>query len=127
MSNVAKLEEKIKELQAQIEAEREKGKSSLRAEFEKQLEEYQLTIFDVFPEFSKSSDGARVSRKARKTSGVAVSKKERAEVQPKYKNPKGIEVWSGRGRTPKWIVAICDELGITIEQFKKDKRFLIIH
>lgn len=47
----------------------------------------------------------------------------RAKVVSKYKNPKGMEKWSGRGRAPKWVSEILTKHKITIAKFKTDKRF----
>lgn len=35
----------------------------------------------------------------------SVRKKTRAPAEAKYKNPKGSETWSGRGRKPQWFEA----------------------
>ena len=46
-----------------------------------------------------------------------VEKKKRAKVPMKYKNPeKASDVWSGRGRTPRWMQALLDK-GMKKEQF----------
>ena len=60
---------------------------------------------------------------AKKTSAKKSDK--RAMVSDKYKNPKGAEKWSGRGRAPKWVNAILAKKRISIAQFKADKRYKI--
>lgn len=60
---------------------------------------------------------------AKKTSAKKSDK--RAMVADKYKNPKGTEKWSGRGRAPKWVSNILAEKSISIAQFKADKRYKI--
>ena len=49
----------------------------------------------------------------------------RLKVAYKYKNPKGKEKWSGRGRAPKWVTAILENNRISIAQFKASKRYKI--
>lgn len=49
----------------------------------------------------------------------------RAIVHYKYKNPKGAEQWSGRGRAPKWVTDILTRKGVSISQFKADRRYKI--
>ena len=49
----------------------------------------------------------------------------RAKVAPKYQSKDGSKNWTGRGRSPSWVVEICRSKGLTIEAFKSDPRFLI--
>ena len=49
----------------------------------------------------------------------------RAKVEPKYQSQDGSEKWTGRGRTPSWVVEICRSKGLSVEGFKSDSRFLI--
>ena len=49
----------------------------------------------------------------------------RIKVAYKYRNPKGPEKWSGRGRAPKWVSALLENNRISIAQFKADKRYKI--
>lgn len=58
---------------------------------------------------------------------VSTSKPEsvRAKVEPKYQSQDGSKKWTGRGRTPSWVVEICRSKGLTVEGFKSDSRFLI--
>jgi DNA-binding protein H-NS len=50
---------------------------------------------------------------------------QRSAVAPKYLNPNGKERWTGRGRTPGWVMNICEQENIDIENFKLDPRFRI--
>ena len=50
---------------------------------------------------------------------------QRSAVAPKYLNPNGNEKWTGRGRTPGWVMNICEQENIDIENFKLDPRFKI--
>ena len=47
----------------------------------------------------------------------------RAPVADKYVS--GVDRWSGRGRSPKWVEAILQQRGITLDQFKASTDWLI--
>ena len=47
------------------------------------------------------------------------------KVEPKYQSQDASKTWTGRGRTPSWVVEICRSKGLTVEGFKSDSRFLI--
>ena len=47
----------------------------------------------------------------------------RTKVAFKYKNPKGNEKWSGRGRAPKWVTEILLKKRISLKHFKAHKRY----
>lgn len=51
--------------------------------------------------------------------------KKRVSVKPKYQHPSSRETWTGRGRAPKWVVALCEERKITLEAFKSGSEFAI--
>ena len=104
--SVAELHEQIKQIQQEIEGRKASTKANLRGEIEQRLREVELTIFDIFPELKKTG-----------RQQTAVSKV-RADVQAKYKDPASGDTWSGRGRSPKWVSAILQSTGMTIEQFK---------
>lgn len=107
--SIADLNQQLKRIQAEIEERRVSAKTELRADIEKMLKESELTLFDIFPELAKGAKAARAPAKA----------SQRAEATPKYKDPKSGTLWSGRGRSPRWVVNILDEKGLTIEAFKK--------
>ena len=57
---------------------------------------------------------------SKKTKTRAASK-----VPAKFKNPKGQETWTGRGRAPNWVSEICQTTGITLTEFKTSSAYLI--
>ena len=62
----------------------------------------------------------------KRTKKMSTSKTDkRAKVAFKYKDPKGSQKWSGRGRPPKWVSDILVKKRISIAQFKTDKRYKI--
>lgn len=62
---------------------------------------------------------ARGKKASRKSSGS------RGKAAPKYRNPTGSETWTGRGRAPKWVSALCASYGLSVDGFKTDPRFRI--
>ena len=51
--------------------------------------------------------------------------KKRVAVKPKYRHPSSRDTWTGRGRAPKWVVALCEERKITLEAFKSSPDFAV--
>ena len=97
------------------------------------LKKYKLSIGDI-PELELGKRPSKTGGKravATKTSAAKAkaepSRKtdKRIKVAYKYKNPKGPEKWSGRGRAPKWVNGLLENNRISIAQFKADKRFKI--
>lgn len=84
MATYQELVAQKKELEAQIEAARKTEVSAAVAEVKRLVGEYGLTAADC-------GFGA----KAKKAGG---------KVSVKYRGPNG-EAWTGRGRTPAWILA----------------------
>lgn len=97
------------------------------------LKKHKLSIGDL-PELelgkrpSKTGRKRSAAKKAMTAKAKAKSAKKtdrRAKVADKYKNPKGLEKWSGRGRAPKWVNDLLKDHKISIEQFKASKRYKI--
>lgn len=97
------------------------------------LKKYNLSISEI-PELGLQKRPSKVGQKKTITARADLpgaksksSKKtdRRFKVAHKYKNPKGSEKWSGRGRSPKWVKAILEKNNISISQFKADKRYKI--
>lgn len=89
------------------------------------LKTHNLTLKDL-----SNLDFATRSRKSKMAVGKKAQKNskktdKRAKVVAKFRNPKGSERWTGRGRAPKWVSNIINARKITIEQFKTDKRYKI--
>ena len=97
------------------------------------LKKHELSIGDI-PELELGKRPSKTGRKravATKTSAAKAKAKpsrktdKRLKVAYKYKNPKGPEKWSGRGRAPNWVNAILENNRISIAQFKASKRYKI--
>ena len=87
------------------------------AEIERVSKKYKLSTVEL--------KTALVSVQSSKSISRSKPKSIRAKVAPKYQSQDGRENWTGRGRTPNWVVEICRSKGLTVEGFKSDKRFLI--
>ena len=85
-------------------ASREKQRrKDLRGELERRLAADGYKLGDIFPELESGT-----------TSGS-----QRQKRPAKYRNPQNPEqVWSGIGRSPKWVQAILSERGIDMAAFK---------
>ncbi len=55
----------------------------------------------------------------------ATKVRSRSKVVPKFKNPNGNDAWSGRGRAPRWVSQICEEQGLTVDEFKLSPAYRI--
>ena len=103
-------------INTKAEMKRRENMEAALAEIKNVLKKHKLTIQDI--------DLHAFSKKDRKKP-QANSPKSRRVVQAKYANPTGTDKWSGRGRAPVWVNHICQEEGISLEDFKKDSRFTV--
>ncbi|KWK87371.1 DNA-binding protein [Burkholderia ubonensis] len=81
------LKAEIRTLQAQAELARKNEVRSAVKEIQKMIAEFDLTPEDLF---------AGIQLKTRRV-------RRRAPALAKYRDPASGAVWSGRGRTPRWI------------------------
>lgn len=88
-----KIEAEIKKLQGRVKSIARK-RSTLIRNILGQLNKYEISIAEI-----RSLYESKKNRSVPKKS----SKKKRAAVPVKYKGPNG-ETWTGRGRTPRWLV-----------------------
>ena len=97
------------------------------------LKKHKLSIDDI-PELELGKRPSKTGRKravATETSAAKSKAKpsrktdKRLKVAYKYKNPNGLEKWSGRGRPPKWVSGLLEHHKISLEQFKASKRYKI--
>jgi len=87
MATYQELMAQAEALLQQAEATRRAEIASVVAEIQARMKEYGITLDDL--------------------KGGAKKTKSRGAVAAKYRNPASGEIWSGRGRTPKWL---ADEL-----------------
>ena len=101
------------------------------ADIKKVLIKYKLRAEDIdWRQLNKTTKAGNKKKLSRKSNtAVKIKAKEmlkadqRSSVAPKYLNPNGNEKWTGRGRTPSWVINICEQENIDIENFKLDPRF----
>ena len=112
------------EKENKVRANRKAAAAAIRAV----LKKHRLSIDDISQLGLDSRPSKAKSKRAIPTKTKAASAKKtdrRVNVAFKYKNPKGSDKWSGRGRTPKWVTAILETHNMSIAQFKADKRYKI--
>ncbi len=136
MKHLEKLTDKQLAATAKEIAAEEKRRANLKAAASAiltVLKKHRLSVRDLTDLDLGQKPAARAKKKtagkkgrpgaAKKTSAKKSDK--RAMVADKYKNPKGAEKWSGRGRAPKWVGDILAKKRTSIAQFKADKRYKI--
>ncbi|MBL6459564.1 H-NS histone family protein [Belnapia sp. T6] len=96
--NIGELRRVIAFAEARIREREASEKAATRDELQKLAQERGFSMTDLFGELAPHSATKR-GRKSGET-----GKSERAPVEAKYKGPNG-ELWSGRGRMPKWLHA----------------------
>ena len=84
MTTYAEYQAQIAQLQKEAAAVRENEIAGAKAQIHKLMQDFNLTIADI----------------SLKPSKVA---KERKTVEAKYRNPATGELWTGRGRAPRWL------------------------
>ena len=111
----------------QNELNRRKSITKATQEIRAILKKYSITAADIDSTALKlSADNPRkVIAGDKKGIKGRSTKDNRASVAPKYKSLDGREKWTGRGLAPKWVVRQCESLGISLDTFKTDERFIL--
>ena len=101
MSKLLELQSEIAKLQAQAQQIKSREFDSTVAEIRAKMEAFGITVKDL-----QSPSKAKRGRKPKGDAAPVVKKEKKAKaaVAPKYRGSNG-ETWSGRGLTPKWMVA----------------------
>ena len=119
--------------EAKDELARRDNMSKALADIKKILTKYKLRTEDInWLQLNKTTKtGTKKKLSGKSNAAVKMKAKgrlkpdQRSTVAPKYLNPNGNEKWTGRGRTPSWVMNICEQENIDIENFKLDPRFRI--
>lgn len=115
---LSQLNKIIDETKAEIKY-RENVKSAFQ-EIQSILKKYRIDIKDIDLQALQKNGVVNLREKSTKS---AKQVDQRRFVKPKYKDPLGNKTWTGRGRTPSWVLDICARDNTTVENFKKDMRF----
>ena len=127
MNSVKKLSKKDLSLlisNASKELEARKREELILKELQKVFDKHgvsrveKLGLVKSLAKISRPSSGS-VRVQAKRTN------KKRVAVRPKYRHPSSRDTWTGRGRAPKWVVALCEERKITLAAFKSSSDFAI--
>lgn len=111
-------------LDTQSELKRREHIAKAEKEIKAVLRKYSLCIGEI--DLAALQPVAKKSRKAKKLVKKNFNPTDkRSIVAAKFRGFGENEIWSGRGRTPKWVVTLCDNESITVDEFKKDDRFII--
>ncbi len=106
VEELADLEAKRRALTVQIEAERANALAEIVGTAKAQAEAIGVSVAELVQAFGKSGSPKTTNKPG---SGS------RAPAPAKYRNPKNPEeVWSGRGRKPKWVEN-AEKAGATLE------------
>ena len=97
--SISQLESQIEALRNKIALKKEEQREEALSKVKEILREYGLNLQDI--------------------TKVADTKKQKVEIKYCFES----NAWSGRGRTPKWVMEICEQQNISLEDFKNDKRF----
>lgn len=100
--SIKQLEFQIEELKNKIAIKKVEQQELAKIKIEEILKSYGVDIEDLY-KFNKIE--------------------EKKINQEKYRF--GENSWTGRGRAPKWILRICEEQGITLEEFKRLDKYLV--
>ena len=109
--------------EAQTELRRRESILQATQEIVKILKKHNLTAGDI--EFKTLQSKSKSNPRLKVTGTPSKQKKTRAKLPPKFKSPDGSQKWTGRGRAPGWVVALCEAEDLTIDAFKQNQRFKI--
>lgn len=107
------LETQIRKLQARAQALKEKDRKPAIAAIVRQMKAHEISAAEIAEAFEKSS-GTRRGPARQPTANAGRTRK---AVAPKFRNPETGATWTGRGRTPRWILE-AEQSGAGREAFK---------
>ena len=98
----AQLNKMIKETRSEL--KRRENVNTATLEIHKILKKYNIDMQDIDVQALQKT----YVRKRQKKAAVSEKKRDqRSAVKSKYKDPDGTATWTGRGRTPSWVLGIC--------------------
>ena len=114
----AQLKKMINDTKAEL--DRRETIKAVTLEIRTILKKYKIDIQEIDAQALQKTG---VSKRQKKANASAKPSDQRRAVKPKYKDPDGTTTWTGRGRTPSWVLGICTKHGIDVDSFKEDGRF----
>ena len=110
MATYVELKEQAENLMRQAEAARKSEIGAAIAEIKAKMAMYGITVEDLGGK-AKAARGrkpkpAKAAKSAKPANGKAKPVKARKPVAVKYRTPETGETWTGRGKAPKWLVAM---------------------
>jgi DNA-binding protein H-NS len=118
MESYAELKEKAEDLMRQAEAARKSEIGAAIADIKAKMAAYGITLADLGDKAKPRRGRKPVAAKPAKAvkNGKAKVIKPRKPVAAKFRNGATGETWSGRGKAPKWLVAM-ESAGRKREEF----------
>lgn len=108
------IETQISRLQARAQALRQKQRQPAIAAIVQQMKTHDISTDEIAQALEKSS-GKRRTPAAKQPASTGRAKK--STVAPKYRHPETGATWSGRGRSPRWLVE-AEQSGADRESFR---------
>lgn len=107
MTNLVEIQIQIAKLQKQASAIKSREFDKTVAEILVKMQAFGITLKDLLPGKRRAGQSKKTKMPVAKSAAKVLTKKPE-KVAAKFKGPSG-EVWSGRGLTPKWLVALGAE------------------
>ena len=118
MTSLVDIQSQIAKLQKQANEIKSREFDKTIAEILAKMQAFGITLKDLQPVKKRAGVAKKARAPSSKSKAVKkIAAKKTASVAPKYKGPAG-EAWSGRGLTPKWLVAL-------VAQGRQKEDFLI--
>jgi DNA-binding protein H-NS len=111
MTSYVELKEKAEDLMRQAEAARKSEIGAAIADIKAKMAAYGITLEDLGGKAKaargrKPKGGKAAAKPVKPANGKAKPVKARKPVAVKYRNSETNETWTGRGKPPKWLVAM---------------------
>ena len=118
-NSILELKKLMKDAETEL-AKRQLLKKTL-SDIEKLIAKRKLSFSDILNSCGSRKDFIILSSKNEKSTSRKHSANQR--VPMKYQSLDGAYSWSGRGRTPRWVQAVCEKHNLTISEFKLSDEF----
>lgn len=99
-----RIEREIDKLRKQQEALLAKEKKPVIAQIVANMREYNIPPEEIIQAYEKGAKRSRPAADGSQPKKPATKGRKGAVVPPKYRNPETGETWTGRGRSPRWLV-----------------------